>query len=172
MYDGFYIYSPYTNTLDEETSSQITPGTDTDIEYSDGIMMVHPPGRRGRVGIGEEIKKPVENRSSIYYNKYYSGPPWNEAVWIALHHTKMMTVAALFTRTTRAVCRTAPSAAFPFRSPSAALAGLWNRTDENRTSTLSIFNSSASSGTAPKRPRCCHNHIMESHRCQTKFAIR
>ena len=39
MYDGFYIYSPYTNTLDEETSSQITPGTDTDIEYSDGIRV-------------------------------------------------------------------------------------------------------------------------------------
>ena len=39
MYDGFYIYSPYTNTLDEETSSQITPGTDTDIKYSDGIRV-------------------------------------------------------------------------------------------------------------------------------------
>ena len=39
LYDGFYIYSPYTNELDDETASQITPGTDTDLQYSDGTRV-------------------------------------------------------------------------------------------------------------------------------------
>lgn len=39
MYDGFYIYSPYTNTLDKETESQITPGTDTAEKYYNGAKV-------------------------------------------------------------------------------------------------------------------------------------